>query len=254
MIILGIETAVMNWGSAALLDKGKIIEEQYERGNDYRDRLWPAIDRVLKGAGIHLEQIEGIAVSQGPGSFTGLRVGISVAKTLALSLKKPLFGVSTLEILARGLDSCFTESPNLLIPILDAKKNLVYAAIFRRNLVRNPRHRRGSRPAPKGMVAPRRLISNGVKRETDDLVLTIEEICRMIKEPAIFLGEGLKVYKSIIKKRLGDLAHFAPEEFFFPRASIVAQLGEEKLRLKKEDNLYELQPIYLRVPEISSKK
>lgn len=235
MGILGIETAVMNRGSVAFLNKGRIVEEQYERAGGYRDRLWPAIDRVLKGAGIHLEQIEGIAVSQGPGSFTGLRVGISVAKTLALSLKKPLLGISTLEVLACGLDSRFSRPPNLLIPILDAKKNLVYTAIFRR-----------INPAPRPWC--------GIKKETDDLVLTIEEICHRIKEPAVFLGEGLKVYSDIIKERLGNLAHFAPEEFFFPRASVLARLGEEKFKLKKEDNLYELQPVYLRRPEISQAK
>lgn len=234
MVILAVETAVMNRGSVAILNKRRIVEEQYERAGDYRDRLWPAIDRVLKRAGIHLEQVEGIAVSQGPGSFTGLRVGISVAKTLAISLEKPLFGIPTLEALAQGLDLHFREKVKIIVPILDAKKHLVYAAIFRRN------------PAPRPC--------RGVKRETDDLVLPIEKICGMIKEPVIFLGEGLKVYQRVIEKELGDLAHFAPEEFFFPRASVVAQLGEERLKLKKEDNLYELQPIYLRVPEISSKK
>lgn len=247
MRILAIETAVMNRGSIALSDGRRIIEEQYERRGGYRDRLWPAIDRVLKGAGIHLEQIEGIAVSQGPGSFTGLRVGISVAKTLALSLKKPLLGVSTLEILARGLDNCFIESPNLLIPILDARKNLVYTAIFRR---KNKADSKVRLPVPTFRF--RRNL--WVERETDDLVLAIEEICRMIKEPAVFFGEGSKVYGNIIKKRLGDLAHLAPEEFFFPRASVLVRLGEEKLKLKKEDNFYEFKPVYLRRPEISQAK
>ena len=245
MVILAVETAVMNRGSVALLDKGKIVEEQYERGNDYRDRLWPAIDRVLKGAGIHLEQIKGIAVSQGPGSFTGLRVGISVAKTLALSLGKPLLGIPTLEVLAQGLDICYQEKVKILVPILDAKKDLVYTAIFRRKTKAD---------STVGLPVPTFRFRRNlwVARESDDLVLPIEEICGMIKEPAIFLGEGLKVWQRIIEKELGDLAHFAPEEFFFPRASIVALLGKEKL--KKKYNLYELQPIYLRVPEISSKK
>jgi len=231
MIVLGIETAIMNRGSVALLYKNRVVERNYERRDDYRDRLWPAIDMVLKLSGISLDKIEGITVSQGPGSFTGLRVGISVAKTLALSFKKPLLGISTLEVLAQGLDSSFKEKPNLLVPILDAKKKLVYSAVFKK--------------INKGDL------NFKLQRETDDLVLTIEEICRMIKEPAIFLGEGIGVYKKIIKKELGALAYFAPERFFFPRASIVVKLGEERLRTKKVENIYALQPIYLRLPEIS---
>ncbi|GEM_PF-3208288 len=235
MPILGIETAIMNRGSVAILDNERIILEQYERQDDYRDRLWPAIVQVFKKARLSLEKIEAIAVSQGPGSFTGLRVGITVAKTLALCLEKPLLGIPTLEILLQGVNDDFalteSHSATLLVPLLDAKKNLVYTAIFEKE--------------------NKNFSKIKVERKTEDLVLTIDEICRMIKKPAIFFGEGLKVYQSFIQKSLGNLAHFAPEEFFFPKASVVAQLGKKKLKLKKKDNLYELQPIYLRNPEIS---
>lgn len=191
MCILAIETAIMNRGSVALLnDKGKIVEEGYERHEDYKDRLWPAIDKVLKLSGLGIEKVRVITVSQGPGSFTGLRVGISVAKTLALSLKKPLLGISTLEILAEGLRNDGMENIKLVIPVLDAKKKLVYAAIFRNK-------ENGS----------------GLKRETADLVLTIEELCRMIKEPAVFLGEGAEIYEDIISRELGSLARFVSGVF-----------------------------------------
>ena len=119
----------------------------------------------------------------------------------------------------------------ILVPILDAKKNLVYGAIFRREDK-----------------------DDNLERESGDLVLTIDEICRMIKEPAIFLGEGLEVYQKDIEKKLGGLVQCAPQDFFWPKASILAQIGEKRLKLKQETNLYEFQPIYLRRPEIFRKE
>jgi tRNA threonylcarbamoyladenosine biosynthesis protein TsaB len=125
--ILNIETATKNC-SVALAKEGKTIlcKEIAEEGYSHAERLHVFIEEIIKEAGITFQDLSAIAVSQGPGSYTGLRIGVSAAKGLCFALDIPLIAVDTLKVLA----SQATVSDGLIIPMLDARRMEVYSAIF----------------------------------------------------------------------------------------------------------------------------
>ena len=125
--ILNIETATKNC-SVALAKDGKTIicKEIAEEGYSHAERLHVFIEEIIKEAGITFQDLSAIAVSQGPGSYTGLRIGVSAAKGLCFALNIPLIAVDTLQVLA----SQATISSGLIIPMLDARRMEVYSAIF----------------------------------------------------------------------------------------------------------------------------
>ena len=134
-LILNIETATTNC-SVSLSKDGEVIvlKEDYDKNYSHAERLHLYIDKVLKDASIASNQLDAIAISKGPGSYTGLRIGVSAAKGLCFALDKPLISVSTLESLAYQV-SC---NDGMIVPMLDARRMEVYSAIFdsKYNLVR----------------------------------------------------------------------------------------------------------------------
>ncbi|KKL06136.1 hypothetical protein LCGC14_2599040 [marine sediment metagenome] len=143
MRILGIETSTMT-GSVALMDEVRLIAEYTLnlprrskerrvgvsaslRKETHTSRLMSAIDKMLKDASLTIKDLNGIAVSLGPGSFTGLRIGIATAKGLAQGLNIPVVGIPTLDGLAFNLSCC----QDLICPILDARKGEVYCALYK---------------------------------------------------------------------------------------------------------------------------
>lgn len=125
--ILNIETATMNC-SVALAKEGKTIicKEMAEEGYSHAERLHVFIEEIIRETGITFQDISAIAVSQGPGSYTGLRIGVSAAKGLCFALDIPLIAVDTLQVLA----SQATVTNGLIIPMIDARRMEVYSAIF----------------------------------------------------------------------------------------------------------------------------
>ena len=132
--ILNIETATKNC-SVALAKEGKTIlcKEIAEEGYSHAERLHVFIEEIIKEVGITFQDLIAIAVSQGPGSYTGLRIGVSAAKGLSYALEIPLIAVDTLQILA----SQATISSGLIIPMLDARRMEVYSAIFNLKFEKN---------------------------------------------------------------------------------------------------------------------
>ena len=124
---LAIETSTRQMGVALLDEQG--VRSAYELLADYPHavELPDAVRRVLKAGGSTLEQVEAVIIDIGPGSFTGLRIGLAFAKALAFPARKPLVGVASLDLLAAGL----AFSPRLICPILDARQGNVYAALYR---------------------------------------------------------------------------------------------------------------------------
>lgn len=125
--ILNIETSTTNC-SVSLSHKGEtlVLKEDYGNGYSHAEKLHVYVDEVLKEAKISMLQLDAIAVSKGPGSYTGLRIGVSAAKGLAFALNIPLISVSTLEALAHQVKA----DSGLIIPMLDARRLEVYSAIF----------------------------------------------------------------------------------------------------------------------------
>ena len=125
--ILNIETATKNC-SVALAKEGEIIlcKEIAEEGYSHAERLHVFIEEIIKEAGISLSDLSAIAVSQGPGSYTGLRIGVSAAKGLCFALEIPLIAVDTLQVLASQVN----VADGLIVPMIDARRMEVYSAIF----------------------------------------------------------------------------------------------------------------------------
>lgn len=226
MRILAIETSTM-MGSVAIMDeRGLIAEYRLNIKATHSERLMRIIDEVLRGSGIELKDLDGYAVSIGPGSFTGLRIGLSTVKGLAFTTNKPITAIPTLDALACNIPF----SQYMVCPMLDARKKEVYTALFR-------------------------FTDNGVvSKLTDDCVISPESLLKEIKEPTVFLGEGANIYRELIKERLGYLAHFAPLSKQLPSAANVAELGLKALISGKVEDPAILIPRYIRKSEAEIKK
>lgn len=217
---MGIETSTMQGGVALVSGQGVICEYTLNVKATYSERLLPLIDRALQDARIALDQVAGFAVAVGPGSFTGLRIGVSTAKGLAAAGDQPCVGISTLEAMAWTLPFCAYQ----ICPILDARKGEIYSALFR--------------------YEGERMI-----RLAGDAAAALDRLLSRIQQPTVFLGDGLAVYEDLIQSQLKELALFAPLAGRGGRAAAVAELGRRRLLLGQRDDLTELAPQYLRPSE-----
>jgi tRNA threonylcarbamoyladenosine biosynthesis protein TsaB len=216
MRVLGIETSTHS-GSVAIIDDDTILGEIFLNvGPSHSEKLLPMVDWLLREAGMKRNDIEGIAVSSGPGSFTSLRVGISTARGMAFSLGIPVVGVSSLEVLSRNL----VHTPYSICTIIDARRKQVYAAFFR-------------------------CIGDEPIRLKDDCLITPAELTEMINEGTIFIGNGAVLYRDLIEKSVGDLAMFCTSSFNFPKASHCAQVTLNKMNSAKEGEISQFSPKYL---------
>jgi tRNA threonylcarbamoyladenosine biosynthesis protein TsaB len=221
MIVLGVETATGVGSVAIVNDKGIIGEFTLNVSLNHSERLLPIIDQLLKNSDISLSRIDGLVVSLGPGSFTGLRIGISTIKGLSLASEKPVVGIPTLD----GLAHHYPFAETLVCPMLDAKKKEVFAALYRWNS------------------------SFELQKITSDLAISPQKILQNINERVVFLGDGSRVYESLIKEFLGSKALFAPPHLGHPRAATIACLGLEELKKGNTLALNNLAPLYIRSPD-----
>ncbi|RLB07812.1 MAG: tRNA (adenosine(37)-N6)-threonylcarbamoyltransferase complex dimerization subunit type 1 TsaB [Deltaproteobacteria bacterium] len=219
MRILGIDTST-SCGSIGLIDGDQIVAEHVLCCDEtHSTRLIPSIQTLLREARLDLKEIDGLAVSLGPGSFTGLRVGLSTVKGLALAAEKPVVGVPTLDALAYNIP--FT--PYLICPFLDARRGEVYTALYE-----NEGDRRMRRLTSYRALSPSAMLEGIPPQQT------------------IFLGDGARVYGQLIKEKLGKRALFAPPHLMFLRGTTVAELGLQRIKEGKIDDISSLVPIYIR--------
>jgi tRNA threonylcarbamoyladenosine biosynthesis protein TsaB len=226
MMVLAVETATPVGSVSLVSDEGLIQERDSETVTTHSSWLLPAIRDMLVSARMTLEEVDGFAVSSGPGSFTGLRIGLSVVKGLSLATGKPVVAVPTLDAMAELIPFC----RYLVCPLLDARKKEVYAALYR---------------------FPSR---GSVRRDSDHLVLAPNNLVQMIKEKVLFLGNGAQLYRDLLRDLLGKKAIFASPRFRHPKASAVGQLGLHRLAQAKTDDLDALEPLYVRPSEAELKR
>ncbi len=216
MKVLGIETATETGGVALVDETGLLGEIRFRPpAPAHGELLMAAVDRLLSDVGETINSVEGIAVSIGPGLFTGLRVGIATAKGLALGRRIPAIGVPTLFAMAAGLP--YASDP--IVPMIDVRKGEVAFAIY---------------AGPEG--AP-------VLLET---AAPPAQAARLLSERAermILFGSGFQRYQPIFREALGRNLLEIPAIHSSPSAAAVAQIGRRRL-LAGERPL--LQPIYLR--------
>ena len=221
MKILAIDTST-RVGSIAVV-QGSLLKAQQmlNVGATHNQRLLPGIERILADAGWSLDDLDGFAVSLGPGSFTGLRIGLSMIKGLAWATNKPLAGVPTLDALAANVSFV----PHKICPILDARKGEIYTAFYCQG--------------DEGM--PRRL--------TSYMAIKPEQLLALISETTVLIGDGLLSYGDYLKRELGNRLVVPPPHLSVIHASSVAWLGWHRLRSGESDDVSNCTPLYVRPSE-----
>lgn len=212
MNILAMDTSSLTATVAVLTDEKLLGEFSVSNKLTHSQTIMPMTDTLLKTASMKIKDIDVFAVSIGPGSFTGLRIGMATAKTFAQALDKPIIGVSSLEAIAQNFS--FTHS--VICPILDARRNEVYNALYK---------------SGKEIISPR--------------ALHIDELLNELKdESVIFAGDGVLIHKDKILQNANWCA--APQHLLLPKASSLAYAALKRAQNNDFDDLYNLDPIYLR--------
>lgn len=243
MNLLAIETTGAKASVAIINEKKQIWEEQCDETLNHLRLLMPMLERLLNKCKLNIEDMNGIAVSEGPGSFTGIRIGMATAKALAQALNLDIVCVPTLKTFAYSVP----QEKRILCPIFDARRSQVYAGAYYWN----------------EMGSCEQLVSDGAYALEDflrEVELTMEKT--KISE-LLFFGDGIDPYKDKIEAWEGKptvlsvqrkyKVEFASEGIRFQKASSVAALGYELWQEGKEKNLFSVKPVYLRQAEAQRK-
>ena len=226
MKILAIETSTMLGGVAIMDDsEGLVVEIRLNVKTAHSERLMTVIDHALRQADMTISDIDVFGVAIGPGSFTGLRIGLSTVKGLSFATGKPVVPVPTLEAFAWN----FPYSAHPVCVMLDARKKEVYTAVFRWS-------------------------DFGFKRVLEERSVRPADLVKTLDGPVIFAGEGASLYKDSILEIAGANAIFAPKQDMVPSPANVAFLG---LRIAADRDFAEpmgLVPFYIRRSEAEIKK
>ena len=221
MKILAIDTSSKYLSIA--LSKGKDIlkEESHLLDRKHSGELIPRIRTLLKKRSVSIDDIDMFVVGLGPGSFTGLRIGVSAVKGFGIATGKPCIGIASIDAMAMNLSHrvgarCApTRCNGLVVPIIDAKRGNVYSAIYK----------------------------DGVKK-SKNLLISIDDLMKKIKGEAIFSGDGISLYKNKILSYNKNAA-FLGEEFWYPKAGNLIRLALKDIDKYKKIDLSRLKPIYL---------
>ena len=184
MKLIAIDSSGLVASVAIMVDQNIVAEYSTNFKKTHSQTLLPMLDEIVKMVDFQLEEVDAIAVSNGPGSFTGLRIGSATAKGLALALKKPIVAVPTLEGLAYNVYG----TDRLICPIMDAKRQQVYTAVYE-------------------------YVENRLHVCMEQKAMSVVELLDSLKEmnrKVLFLGDGVEVYKDKVVEVLGDQADFAP--------------------------------------------
>lgn len=220
MIWLGIETANTPLSIAVIKD-GKVMAEVVQNIKlTHSVGAMPAIEEVMNKAGITSAEIDAVAVSEGPGSYTGVRIGVTLAKTLAWSLQKPVVGVSSLKVLAANV----RVSNVAVCALFDARRQNVYAGVY------------------EGIT--QRSIIEDHHDHIDGLLTKLDALQR----PILFIGTDVEIYFEKIKEVLGERAVRAPFTLDLPRASELIAVAEVQ-EMPSVDAVHAFVPQYRRIAE-----
>ena len=221
-MLLAIDAATRMPGLALYDGECVVAEETWRSADGHTVELVPGLMRMLERQRVSPSELRGIAVALGPGSFTGLRIGLSVAKGLALTLAIPLIGIPTLDILVYAQ----ARRPGPVCAVLQAGRGRVCAAFYR--------WRKGQ-----------------WQRQGDYRLTTFDELCADIETQTFFCGEIDAQVTELLRERLGERAVVASPASSLRRAGYLAELGWQRLERGEVDDPATLAPIYLRYPPIS---
>ena len=222
MKILAIDTSQKTVSVAVVADEMLRADIFIKNGRHHSEILMPAVEQVLRLAGLQPDEMDFFAVTIGPGSFTGLRIGAATIKGLALSTGKPVVGVSTLDALA--LNAALVGQ-QMICPMLDAQKNQIYTALYRPD------------------ACP------SVKRITAEQVVDVDQWLKELQGDIFFLGDGAVKYAQRIHARYGSAACIAEGHQNHVRAAASALLARDKFLQGQRLDLLTFTPCYLRSSE-----
>ena len=216
MNILAIDTSSLNATVSVINDEKLLGEFTISNKNTHSQIIMPMLDEMLKFAGLDIDDIDVFATAIGPGSFTGLRIGIATAKALCQGGDKKIIGISSLY----GLSENVYEEGKIICPIIDARRGDVYNALY----------------------------LNGECMQKDR-VINIETLLDELKdsnEKIIFVGDGVLLHKDLLTQKLSEKAEFASPSKIMANASSIANLALKRAKNNDFDDIYKLEPIYLR--------
>jgi tRNA threonylcarbamoyladenosine biosynthesis protein TsaB len=222
VIVLGIETSATRGGVALVRDGEILAERAFEEGLVHGREVTPAIKDITEASGIPLDQVDLFAVDIGPGSYTGVRVGVATAKAFAWALGKKLAAVCSLDALAEAAK----DLGKTIVPVLDARRGQLYTATYRND-------------------------SGSLTRINGPAVTEAAGLLNTIPHPAVLLGDAISRFPDELIA--GEGITHAPQELWIPAAPVIAELG---LRAAQRGELADpvmLEPLYLRPSEAEQK-
>jgi len=196
-------------------DSGRIYEYTLEAGTNLSRLLTGTLARVLAALGWQPKDIDCFACGVGPGSFTGVRIGLAAVKGLSWALKKPVVGIPTLDIISRNA----AGKGRWVVPLVDAKRGLMYCSIYKDN-------------------------GRGLQRVSGYMLLSKAGLLKKLKPGSLILGDGVGVFGSEIAAS-GKGALLLTQDYWFPRPYNLVQLALEKFRRRQTTDAFRLKPIYL---------
>ena len=219
MNILAIDTSTKKLCLGLINHKGKIVEHNLDSEMRHAELLLPKTKNALRRLQLSLSDVDYFAVGLGPGSFTGLRIGLATIKGFALALQKPVIGLSSLDILA---SNALPSDSKIICPLIDAKRNLLFTALYEVSL------------------------NNKLKRRSSYLLINIEEFLKRISHYKLvtFLGDGLSLYQSRLRKKMRD-SIFLKENTWYPRARNLIKLALDLIDEGRFKDARRIKPIYL---------
>lgn len=220
MKILALDTSSIV-ATAAVMDGEKLMGEYIlNHKKTHSQKLMPMLEEILKSCDLSPKDIDIFGAALGPGSFTGLRIGLATIKAMAQALDKPVVGVSTLEGLAYNLIYCKAR----ICPIIDAQRDLVYTGLYQWDQI-------------------------NLNKIMEEKVLSIDELLSILKEKneeIMFIGDALEKFRGLIQETLKEKAIFPPGIVTMPRASSVAELVRRRAEAGELSKASEVVPIYMR--------
>lgn len=219
MLVLSVDSSYSTATCALIKDDKILAEINLNDKKQHSVILMRLIDSILKEYEIDINDIDAFIISRGPGSFTGLRIGMATLKGLAFASKKPLISVSTLDALAYNSISF----QGIICPIMDALRDNIYTCLYKNE-------------------------NNNLTPLIKEQCLNINELVTILKEqtlPIIFVGDGVAKHKEFLQENIPN-SFFAPNHSNFPKASSVGELGIKKINDVVIENIDSINPIYLR--------
>ena len=219
MIVVGIETSTPQTSVAIGGDRG-IVAQMSVAGRARQEAAAPALEQLLRWSGTELTSVGGVAVGLGPGLFTGLRVGVETAKTLAQVLRVPIVGLSSLDALAFAV----RHTPRRICAVIDGRRGEVFWSRYE-------------------------AVPGGVLRESEPAVAKPDHLIAELQAlpgDVLMVGDGAILYRHEIERELGGRVEFASATHAHPQAAQLVELAAPRFLREEHDRLFDVVPVYLR--------